>query len=134
MNDTKKNATTIFIAQGEKHVLEALRFLLEQQDDIAMAGEARSAEDLLTQVCKNAPDVVLLDWNLPGIHHQRLVRALRECCPAAKLIALSVKPEHEAAAKEYGMDGFLSQQLSAEQFLTALNAVRSTDPKGLGDL
>lgn len=114
---------TIFLALSEKHVLEALRFLLQQQDDVAIAGEARSAEDLLTQVCKSAPDVLLLDWNLPGAHHQRLIRALRECCPTAKLIALSVKPEHEAAAKEYGLDGFLSQQLSAESFLADLKTL-----------
>ena len=119
----EKYGNTIFLAEGERHVLEALRLLLSQQEDIAILGEARSAEELLTQVCKNPPDVILLDWNLPGIHHQRLVRALRECCPAAKLLALSVEPEHEAAVREYGLDGFLSQQLSAEEFLTRFTSL-----------
>ncbi|GAB4461750.1 MAG: hypothetical protein Kow0070_19830 [Anaerolineales bacterium] len=118
-----KNIRTIFLAEGERHVLDALRLLLEQQEGIQILGAAQSAESLLTQVCKNAPDVILLDWNLPGLHPQRLIPALRDCCPAAKLVALSVKPEHEQAAAEYGLDGFLSKQLSPEEFLASLNAV-----------
>ncbi|MCK7467799.1 MAG: hypothetical protein MZU91_06550 [Desulfosudis oleivorans] len=55
------------------------------------------------------PDAILLDWNLPGFHPQRLIPALRECSPTAILVALSVKPEHEKIAKEYGMDGFYFQ-------------------------
>lgn len=118
-----KNFRTIFLAEGERHVLEALRLLLEHQADIRLLGAAQSAESLLTQVCKTAPDVILLDWNLPGLHPQRLVHALRECCPAAKLVAMSVKPEHEQAVTEYGLDGFLSKQRPPEEFLAALNAI-----------
>ncbi|MEP0807186.1 MAG: response regulator transcription factor [Chloroflexota bacterium] len=118
-----KSIKTIFLAEGERHVLEALRLLLEQQADIRILGAAQSAESLLTQVCKTVPDVILLDWNLPGLHPQRLIPALRDCCPAAKLVALSVKPEHEKTAQEFGLDGFISQQISAEQFLTALNVI-----------
>lgn len=115
--------TTIFLAESERHVLDALRLMLEQQAGIQISGEAQSAEVLLTRVCKIAPDVILLDWNLAGIHHQRLVRALRECCPDAKLVALSVQPEHEKAAAAYGLDGFLSQQLSAEPFMSELRRI-----------
>lgn len=117
---------TIFLAESEKHVLEALRIWMEQQADITILGEARSAESLLAQVCQQSPNVILLDWNLPGIHHQRLIRTLRECCPAAKLVAFSVKPEDEKAAKEHGVDGFISKQLSAELFMASLNNIFST--------
>jgi DNA-binding NarL/FixJ family response regulator len=123
MNEMKKNLKTIFLAEGEIHVLEALRLLFEQQPDYEILGEARSAESLLAHACKLSPDAILLDWNLPGIHHQRLIPALRECCPTAKLVALSVKPEHEKIAGEYGLDGFISKQLSPESFLTALNTI-----------
>lgn len=117
---------TIFLAEGEKHVLEALQIWMEQQADIKIVGEARSAEALLAQVCQQAPDAILLDWNLPGIHHQRLIRTLRECCPAAKLVAFSVKPEHEKAAKELGLDGFISKQLPSESFMASLIDILST--------
>lgn len=114
---------TVFLAEGEKHILEALRLVLEQQAGFEIAGEARSAESLLAQVCKLSPDVILLDWNLPGFHPQRLIPTLRECCPSTKLAALSIKPEHEKPAHEFGMDGFISMQLSPESFLASLKAI-----------
>ena len=114
---------TIFLAEGEIHVFEALRLLFEQQPDYEILGEARSAESLLAQVCKRSPDAILLDWNLPGFHPQRLIPTLRECCPFAKLVALSVKPEHEKIARGYELDGFISKQLLPEVFLAALNTI-----------
>jgi DNA-binding NarL/FixJ family response regulator len=115
----------VFIAEAEKHVLSALLLLLEEQDELVITGDARSAESLLAQVCKQPPDAILLDWNLPGLHPHRLVRTLRECCPNAKLIVISVKPEHEKDVKEYGLDGFISKQLSAESFLVSLKHILS---------
>lgn len=118
--DMENDVKTIFLAEGETHVLNALRLMIEQQSGMKVTGEARSAESLLAQVCLQAPDVILLDWNLPGLHPQRLIRTLRECCPAAKLIALSVKPEDEKSAKEYSLDSFISKQLPAESFVASL--------------
>lgn len=114
---------TIFLAEGEKHVRDSLRLIMEQRAGLKMVGEAQSAESLLAQVCQQAPDAILLDWNLPGIHHQRLVRTLRECCPAAKLVALSVKPEDERSAHAYGMDGFISKQAPAAVFMDLLDGI-----------
>lgn len=114
---------TVFLAEGERHVLEALRLVLEQQTDFEIIGEARSAEGLLAHACKLSPDAILLDWNLPGNHPQRLIPTLRECCPVAKIVALSVKPEHEKLTREYGLDGFISKQLPPESFLTLLNTI-----------
>lgn len=123
MNEKQTNKKTIFLAEGERHVLEALRLVFEQQTDFEMIGEARSAEGLLAHACKLSPDAILLDWDLPGFHPQRLIPALRECCPTAKLVALSVKPEHEKLTREYGLDGFISKQLPPEAFLALLNAI-----------
>lgn len=123
MNDPKASMKTVFLAEGEKHVLEALRLVLEQQARFEIVGEARSAESLLAHVCKLSPDVILLDWNLPGFHPQRLISTLRECCPSTKLAALSIKPEHEKLAHEFGMDGFISTQISPESFLASLKAI-----------
>jgi len=123
MKHTETNVKTVFLAEGERHVLDALRLLLEQQADYDILGEARSAESLLAHACKLAPDAILLDWKLPGFHPQRLIRTLREYCPASKLVVLSAKPEDEKAAKEYGLDGFLSKQLPPESLLASLNAI-----------
>jgi len=124
-NDVK----SIFLAEGETHVLEALRLLIGQQTEMTIVGEARSVESLLVRVGRQAPNVILLDWNLPGLCPQRLIHTLRGCCPATILAALSVKPEDEQAVREHGLDGFISKQLPAESFIAALNQILSR-PKG----
>lgn len=113
----------VFIAEAEKHVLRALLLLLDEQGELSISGNARSAESLLAQVCKTVPDAILLDWTLPGLHPSRLIRTLRDCCPTTKLIAISVKPEHEKTAKEYALDGFISKQLPAEVFVDSLKKI-----------
>jgi DNA-binding NarL/FixJ family response regulator len=50
---------------------------------------------------------------------------VRECCPDTKLVAMSVKPEHEKAAQEYRLDGFISKQFPAEAFTALLNNLLS---------
>lgn len=114
---------TIVLADSARHVLDALRLLLEEQDDFAITGEAQSAEVLLSQLGRAAPEVILLDWNLPGAHHQRLVRVLRECCPDTKLAVMSVRPEDERSVRDYRLDGFVSKQLAPDAFLSSLKAI-----------
>jgi DNA-binding NarL/FixJ family response regulator len=121
---------TIFLAEGERHVLDALRLLLEEQGEFKILDEAQSAEMLLTKVGKAAPDIILLDWSLPGIHHQRLVRALRACCPDVKLAAMSVRPEDEKNVLEHNLDGFIPKQLPPDTFLALLKAILA-EKKGL---
>ena len=118
---------TIFLAEAETHVLDALRVLLEEQSEYRLIGVAQTAESLLAQVCKSAPEILLLDWNLPAVHHQRLLRALRDCCPDTSLVVMSVKPEDAIAAREHGIDQFVAKQLPAEAFLDALQANLSAE-------
>jgi len=113
---------TIFLAEGENHVRAALRLMLEHQPNIRIKGEAGTAESTLAQVCTQPPDVILLDWNLPGLHPQRLLAALRQCCPATLILATSVKPEQERIAVKLGADAFLLKQLPPDQFIAALTA------------
>ena len=113
----------IFLAESERHVLDALRLLLEEQADIEIIGEAHNAEVLLTQVSKTTPDAILFDWNLPGLHPQRFVPALRRGCPSAKLLAISVKPEDEKIVKKFDLDLFISKQLPPDEFLKLLKEI-----------
>ncbi|HSQ27064.1 MAG TPA: response regulator transcription factor [Anaerolineales bacterium] len=111
---------TIFLGESERHVLDALWLLLDEQTDFEIVGEAQTAEVLLTQVSKYEPDVILFDWNMPGLHPQRFIPALRESCPSAKLLATSVKPEDEKIVKKFNLDLFISKQLPPDEFLKLL--------------
>jgi DNA-binding NarL/FixJ family response regulator len=118
---------TIFLGEGEAHVREALRLMIENNTNFKVIGEASHAESLLAQVCKHPPDALLLEWNLPGIHHRRFIQALQAYCSEIRIVVMSVKPEDELSSKEWELAGFLSKQLPPDEFTSHLVALLSTE-------
>ena len=119
----------VLLADDQANVRSALRLLLAQEPDLDIAGEVTETEELLVQVEATCPDLVLLDWELPGTHAtarptdagQRLILALRACCPGLKIIALSVYPEARQAALAAGVDSFVSKGDPPDQLLAAVD-------------
>jgi DNA-binding NarL/FixJ family response regulator len=82
------------------------------------------ADGLLAQVKKVRPDLILLDWELPGPSSNDLLPVLRSLCPHLKVIALSGRPEARQAALDAGADAFVSRVEPPERLLAVLrNAV-----------
>jgi len=57
----------VLIADDQPEVRSSLQLLLEQLPNVTVVGEATGAGDLLAQVSVSCPDLVLLDWELPGL-------------------------------------------------------------------
>lgn len=121
----KTSVKTVLLAEAESHVRQAIRLMIQYQEDLEVMGEVSTAESLLIQVCRQTPDIILLDWNLPSIHHQRLLIAVKECCPEAVVIAMSVRPEAEKAALEMGADAFVLKNLPPEEFIEVILSTAS---------
>jgi len=111
----------ILLADDQAKVRSALRLVLEQQPGFSILGEAVDATGLLDWVKAVCPDLVLLDWELPGLETDSLLSALRARCPHLKVIALSVRPEARRAALEAGVDAFVSKVDPPERLLAAVN-------------
>ncbi|MEO0325984.1 MAG: response regulator [Myxococcota bacterium] len=54
---------------------------------------AATGEEALDRAQASAFDVVLVDWNVPGIEGAALLRALREAQPGAKFIVVSAETD-----------------------------------------
>jgi two-component system response regulator DesR len=117
---------TIFLAESENHVREALCLMFDHKSEFSIVGEASTPESTLAQVCQQPPDIVLLDWTLPGLHPQRLLAAMKQCCTQMLIIATSVRPELERAALDMGADGFLLKQLPPDQYFISLSEIITT--------
>ena len=65
-----------------------MRRLLEREG-IKVAGLASNAEEVLTQYESSAPDVVLLDLNMPGANGLDLLRSLRTLDAQASVVICS---------------------------------------------
>jgi len=114
-------AMYVLIADDQSRVRSALRLLLEQEPGIQVLGEAVDTTGLLDRVKAACPDLVLLDWELPGLEEDSLLPTLRELCPRLSVIALSVRPEARRAALDAGVDAFVSKGDPPQRLLAAVN-------------
>ena len=111
----------ILLADDQPKVRLALRALLEQQPGLKVVGEAVNADDLLTQTEESCPDLVLLDWELPGPAAVDLLSDLRSACPDLVVIALSGRVTAGRAALAAGADAFVSKGDPPERLLAAID-------------
>jgi DNA-binding NarL/FixJ family response regulator len=96
--------------------------LLRRRPEIAIVGEANDVTQLLALLPLANPDLLLIDWQLPGLAEAGSVPALRERYPELMIVALSGRPElgHEALA--LGADDFVSKIDPPESLLGAIAA------------
>ena len=114
----------VLVADDQAKVRSALRLLLEQDADIEILGEAVDTTGLLDWAKAACPDVVLLDWELPGLPAAEVLELLRLRCPGLRVIALSGRPRTRQAALAAGADAFVSKGDPPECLLAALDAAR----------
>jgi SARP family transcriptional regulator, regulator of embCAB operon len=107
----------IGIADPNVKLRFGLRILFEQQPGWVVAGEAADSQELLALVRDKRPDLVLIDWDLPGIPTGSLFGILRTQCPALLVMAMSGREELGQAALKAGADGFVSKMDPAEKLL-----------------
>jgi DNA-binding NarL/FixJ family response regulator len=111
----------VLVADDQAHVRSAIQILLKQEADIVVVGEAGEAAEMLAQLQATHPDLLLLDWELPGLKAMGSLDCLRKGFPALLVVALSGQPEARRAALAAGADAFVSKAEPPEQLLAALH-------------
>lgn len=101
-----------------------LRTRLEMEPDIRIVGETGSGDDALDLIDRTAPDVVIVDLNLPGIGGIDLIRRLAVAAPSARTLVLTMLTDDwVVAAMRAGAHGFLLKDCEPSQIVSAIRAV-----------
>jgi NarL family two-component system response regulator LiaR len=120
----------VVIVDDHEMVRSGLAIFLRVMRDLELVGEAASGEEAV-QVCEEVnPDVVLMDMVMPGLDGASATRAVRERCPATRVIALTSFPEEDLVqrALEAGAMGYLLKNVKADELATAIRAARAGKP------
>ena len=91
----------------------------------ATVSEAAEGREALALARREAPDLIVLDLNLPGIGGVELIRRLLRQDPAQRVLVLSmhVAPHYAARALQAGAKGYVSKNAPPEELLTALRRI-----------
>jgi DNA-binding NarL/FixJ family response regulator len=86
---------------------------------------AASGEEALQRVPELAPDVVIMDLNMPGLSGVEATRRLTALAPHVRVLVLTVSDEEDDVieAIEAGADGYLLKSAQPEQIVEGVRAV-----------
>jgi DNA-binding NarL/FixJ family response regulator len=117
---TEKERTSILIAEGEATARRALRQYLGAQPGLDVVAEAADDGSLLEGVEGTCPDLVLLEWHLPGRPKADLIAALQNREPQPLVVVYGNQPESSSPAMDAGADVFVHKGQGPRQLLNAI--------------
>ena len=100
-----------------------LRNLLEEQG-VQVVGEAASGSDALRIVREIAPDVVVMDLNMPGMSGVEATREITAIAPLTRVVVLTISDQDDDVmdAIVAGACGYLVKDSSIEELMRGINA------------
>ncbi|MEO6057722.1 MAG: type II/IV secretion system protein, partial [Gemmatimonadales bacterium] len=116
---------TVLLVEDEDALRGVMKDLLEREGYIV--AEARDGVQALDQVDRHAPDIIVLDLNLPGLDGYGVLRQLRsrEATRAIPVMVLTAKgdEDNEVRVFELGADDFITKPFRARALSARLEAV-----------
>ena len=100
---------SVMIADDHSVVREGLRRVLEGEPDISVCAEAADGEEVLEQMDRHRPDMVILDITMPRLSGLETLERVKASHPGVKAILLSFRadPPLIQSAVSLGADGYL---------------------------
>ena len=116
---------TIMLVEDEAPIREMLKIVLEQAG--FSVNEAEDFDIALEKVVEPYPDLVLLDWMLPGGSGVQLARKLKEheFTRDIPIIMLTARGEEEDKVRglEAGADDYITKPFSPKELVARIKAV-----------
>jgi len=115
----------VVIIEDVREVREGLAVLVNGTPGFRCAASYRTMEEALRDIDASRPDVILTDIGLPGMDGIAGTRILRERCPTAPILALSVYDDDDNVFNAIcaGASGYLLKNTAPARLLESLREV-----------
>ena len=100
----------------------ALEVLLALDDELEIAGSEPTGDDVVERCRELAPDVVLVDYRLPGLDGVQVTRLVREHCPEVAVVALTAvaEPREREALLDAGAEFCVGKDRPLDEIVAAV--------------
>ncbi len=117
---TQSSTIKISIVDDHPLVIDGLTLVLNNIDEFEIIATYNRAEDVLSSIDKNYPDVLLLDIELPDSTGTELARKLIKAYPELKILVLSGLSFHDVIRDmiKIGCKGYILKAGTNRQLLT----------------
>jgi DNA-binding NarL/FixJ family response regulator len=120
-----KMAIKVSIIEDNRGTLDSLKELLGRAPGLTCAGAYPSAEDALSAISKEQPDVALVDINLPGMNGVECVSRLKRQHSKLQLLILTTYEESDLIfdSLRAGASGYLLKNMRPAEIIQAIEQV-----------
>ncbi|MEM6386740.1 MAG: response regulator transcription factor [Pseudomonadota bacterium] len=117
--------TKVMIVDDHAMVAEGIEAILETYDDIDVIATISNGKDAIEQAEIMAPDIVLLDLNMPGVTGLSATEIILERRPDMRIIILSMhdSPEYISTALSHGAKGYILKDVPTDEIKNAIDHV-----------
>lgn len=119
----------VLLVDDQPLVRAGLRTLLDEEEDIDVAGDASNGEEAITAVAALAPNVVLMDIRMPVLDGLEATRRLTALGCAARIVILTTfdLDEYVFQALRSGASGFLLKDATGDEIVRAVRVAAAGD-------
>lgn len=116
---------TVAIADDQPLVRGGLRMILEGEPDVDIVGEAADGAAAVELVATRAPDVLLLDVQMPGVDGLDAMARIAAAGSPSRVLMLTTfdLDEYVYRAMKAGASGFLLKDMAGEDIVAAVRQV-----------
>ena len=118
---------TIMITDDHTLLRQSLSMMLNSEPEFRVVAECGSGEEAVELARDNRPDVVLMDYNLPGMNGIEATQLIRKFSPGSKVVGVSLHshPAYARKMMQSGAMGYLTKNSSHDEMVTAITEVHN---------
>lgn len=115
----------VAIVDDDEGIRTSLATLIRRAPALRLIGDYPDGETALKDIPRRAPDVVLMDINLPGMNGVECVRQLKASAPAVQFLMLTVYEDSDSLfnSLKAGASGYLLKRTASARLLEAIHDV-----------
>ncbi|AWZ21442.1 DNA-binding response regulator, LuxR family [Roseovarius sp. AK1035] len=115
----------IVIVDDHPMVAEGIQSILESYEDVEILATLGNGQAIIDRVESLAPDVILLDLNMPGLGGLTTTEIILEKRPETRILILSMhdSPEYISSALSHGAAGYVLKDVPTDEIKRAIDAV-----------
>ena len=113
----------VLIVDDDEDIGDAVALALTDDGHVGIA--ARTSDDALALASSELPDLILVDYNMPGVDTAELIAGLRRAAPAVRIVLCTGDALEDERVHAVGGDALLRKPFSIEAVVELLqDAVR----------
>ena len=115
----------VLIVDDSATARDGLTSILKASGDFDVVGDATNGAEAIEAVARLAPEVVLMDAQMPVLDGMEATRAIKASTPRTMVLLLSVHPMYLDEGLAAGADAALLKDGGRDELLSAIRALAS---------